>query len=653
MPAPEKTTVAVSAKKKRRPMLIAGLVLMSLILVAALVPAGFLLAMNDRVLPGVMASGVKLGGLTREAAGVRLNAEAAIFENQGANFTDGKRTVHLEALAFSPSDPDASFDLYSLNMDAAAEAAFAVGHRGSVWQRITEASTALWHGWSVPILVSFDDARLAAALRNIWSADEKPVVDAKLNIVMNGNAFVSAMALPDKAGMEFDYSRAVSDFKDHITSLDKSDVALQTAATQPRIRTADVTALITEVPSALKIAPLALTADEWRWKLEAADIAAMLQAQIDAYGRPALGISDAAAAAYFKKIAADYDIAASDTHFEIDPETRKLTVFEPGRDGRKIDIERTVAALKNALANELVGSGSADFNVVTIVAKSQAVTESAADLGIKEILGIGRSDFSGSSNNRIKNIKHGSSKLNGLLIAPNEEFSLINALNPVTLEDGYFPEQIILGDRIKLDVGGGLCQIGTTTFRAAMNSGLPIVERQNHSLVVHYYADPLNGNPGTDATVFGPHPDVRFKNDTGHWILFTTEINVPKKALTYTLWGTSDGRHGSYSPPKVLRWIPAPTETQTTETADLKPGEQKCQNAFRGADTIFTYTIANADGTVTAREFPSHYRALPKICMVGAQPATPETTNNQEPISNSNTNSNSNINTPSEAALGN
>ena len=141
--------------------------------------------------------------------------------------------------------------------------------------------------------------------------------------------------------------------------------------------------------------------------------------------------------------------------------------------------------------------------------------------------------------------------------------SLIAALRPFTLEDGYFPEMVIKGDEIKPEVAGGLCQIGTTTFRAAMNSGLPIVERQNHSLVVNYYNDPSNGKPGTDATIYEPAPDLKFLNDTGHYILFEAKMNEDDKSLKYTFWGTADGRRGSYSPPIVRSWTPAEERAKT------------------------------------------------------------------------------------------
>jgi len=101
--------------------------------------------------------------------------------------------------------------------------------------------------------------------------------------------------------------------------------------------------------------------------------------------------------------------------------------------------------------------------------------------------------------------------------------------------------------------------------------------------------------------------------------LLQTEINYKKQMLIFTLWGTPDGRSGFYSRPIVSKWIPAglPQEIKTTT---LKPGETKCQNAFRGANASFTYTRFNQSGEKIERVFSSYYRPLPKMCMTGISP---------------------------------
>jgi len=251
-------------------------------------------------------------------------------------------------------------------------------------------------------------------------------------------------------------------------------------------------------------------------------------------------------------------------------------------------------------------------------------TENVNDLGITEVLGVGYSNYSGSPKNRVHNISIGVKKLNGTLIPPGQEVSLLSILRPFTETAGYLPELVIKGDKIEPEVGGGLCQIGSTMFRAAMGAGLPITERRNHSLVVSYYNDPRNHNPGTDATIYDPAPDLKFVNDTGHFILITTAMNSENGDLTFTLWGTSDGRKGEYTEPVVERWIAA-GEDKLIESPDLAPGQKKCQAAHVGAVTSFTYTVTKADGTKIETPFPSTYRPLPKICLVGVDANAPTT----------------------------
>jgi vancomycin resistance protein YoaR len=644
------------APKAHRPALIAGVVVIIVLLAA---PFGYLAAMSGRVMPGVAVNGLAVGGLTKNEAGAKLEVAVAAFETE-LNFTNGKRSVKI----------DTGRKMIALDSDAGLAAAYGVGRSGSIIDRLGQAGRALFFGARASMPYSYDAKSLKAALKSAWGNDETPVIDARVAISMSGDTLTNATVVSDRSGFEYDYDRAISDVKTKQATLDPTPVMLAPARTEASVKTADVAAVKALVPAALALAPLEMSADELKWTLAPRDLAGLLGVAIKS-GAPALQIDHAAAAAYFGRLAADYDIQPTATHYEIDPTTNKMTVFEPGKDGRSINIEGSIAALQSALEKQLAGAdGKTGFNLVYTPAKSQVVSQSAADLGINEVIGVGVSDFSGSSGNRIKNVSHGSSKLNGILIAPDAEFSAIDALNPVTIEDGYFPEQIILGDKIEPAVGGGLCQIGTTLFRMAMNAGLPITERQNHSLVVHYYSDPVNNNPGTDATLYGPHPDLRFINNTGHWLLITTAIDVKNHKLTYTLWGTADGRKGSYTHPTVTNWIAAPTEVQNLNDPTLPVGAQKCQNAFRGANATFVYTIANADGTVTTKNFNSHYRALPKICAYGtgipgtklpdgtvvppapktpianplALPAAPAA-NVNEPMNN--------INIPPEAAVGN
>jgi len=234
-------------------------------------------------------------------------------------------------------------------------------------------------------------------------------------------------------------------------------------------------------------------------------------------------------------------------------------------------------------------------------------------LGISDVLGTGTSDFKGSPRNRIHNIKTGAEILNGLLIKPGEKFSLITALGEIDGEHGFKQELVIKQNRTIPEFGGGLCQIGTTVFRTAIDGGLPIVERRNHSYRVSYY-EPA----GTDATIYSPSPDLKFSNDTGAHILIQTKIQGTK--LIFEFWGKDDGREIAYTKP-VIKNITNPPPPKYIKTTELPVGKKKkIETAHKGADAYFQYTVKyNDENKEDINEtFYSHYRPWAEVWMVGA-----------------------------------
>ncbi len=328
------------------------------------------------------------------------------------------------------------------------------------------------------------------------------------------------------------------------------------------------------------------------------------------------------------------DKTAQNAKFTIGPSGR-VDQFASSQPGLKVDTEKTYTALNEAILQRYWhDKGYADsVNLVVDQTEPTVKTGEVNDLGISEILGVGYSNFSGSPSNRVKNIRFAiEKKLNGLLIKPGDEFSMLDSLKPFTLEEGYLSELVIKGDEIKPEVGGGLCQVGSTMFRAAMNSGLEITERRNHSLVVGYYNDHRNNLPGTDATIYDNAPDFKFKNDTASHVLITTEMNVATGDLFFTLWGTNDGRKGYYTEPIVNKWV-NPGPVKEIETTKLAPGERKCQAKHPGASTSFTYVKEVVGGEKKEVVFDSYYRPLPEICLVGvAEETEGEVDPNYDPL---------------------
>lgn len=208
----------------------------------------------------------------------------------------------------------------------------------------------------------------------------------------------------------------------------------------------------------------------------------------------------------------------------------KVSTFALSQNGMELDAEKSFENIKGAL---LRGDNTA--SLAMNITLPEIRTDTIENMGLTALLGTGESNFAGSPSSRIANIKLGAEKLNGILIQPGQEFSTVNTLGDVDEKNGFQAALVIKGAKLIPEYGGGLCQVSTTLFRAAMYAGLKIIERFPHSLPVQYY------NPqGFDAAIYGPHPDLRFVNDTTSPILIQTRIKGTK--LFFELYGTADGR---------------------------------------------------------------------------------------------------------------
>lgn len=216
----------------------------------------------------------------------------------------------------------------------------------------------------------------------------------------------------------------------------------------------------------------------------------------------------------------------------------KVIAFSLSQDGLKLEIENNISDLIQGISE-----GRKEIQLKTETVKSKITTENIDNLGITALLAKGVSNFSGSPQNRIHNIKVGTNRFNGILIKPGEKFSFNDALGEVGPEQGYEPELVIKDNKTIPEYGGGLCQVSTTLFRGIVYAGLEVIERFPHAFPVKYY------NPqGFDATIYPPHPDLRFINNTPNNILLQTKIN--NYELIFELYGTKDGRKVEVIGPK-------------------------------------------------------------------------------------------------------
>jgi len=304
----------------------------------------------------------------------------------------------------------------------------------------------------------------------------------------------------------------------------------------------------------------------------------------------------------------------------------KVTFEGTGLYGRQLDLETATKMVEFALSQGLT------YVNLPLIKEDPVVnvqSEELKKLGIKELISGGETDFSNSPRNRIININNGLSKFIGHIVKPGEEFVFGNVLGPVEASTGYLQELVIKGDKTLPEYGGGLCQVSTTAYRAALAAGFPVTSRRNHSYAVSYYK-PL----GLDATVYPPSVDMKFMNDTANSFLIQS-FTIGSKAY-YNFYGTKTNRTVRMIGPYYSAWSSPPAQKVEYST-NMAPGQTKVVgHAVPGVNvTWYRYVTYNDEkvkdektGVEQNKSFLetiySKYQARPNYFIKGAEDAVPE-----------------------------
>ena len=491
---------------------------------------------RDRVLPGVWVAGINLGGKTEAEAAATVAERAKGLDR--LTFTEGGRTYVFPAAELS------------LKVDPRATARLAMeAGRGDFGIALAPSSFG-FGTYDSRLAYRLNRDALKQKLLDRTAGSTTPAVDA--TVVRTGDDFEGR---PESDGFGIDADRAVRDASLAVERL-QTAVTLHRAVLRPRVTSRDLAAplargrLLAEQPATVRVGdrefePGSAAVRDWvgfrvakqsaKTPLHDATIVPMFLK--DLYLTPAeLGEERFRLVAdydrdrvgqYVKTVADQVDRPAENGRLAM--QGGKLVFSGESRDGLVVD---RAGAVDEVVTRTKRGEPA----ILRVVREYAQVSPRNLDkLGLKTLIGSSTTTFEGSPVNRTFNIGVGAAKFDGVLIKPGQEFSFNAELGDVGPETGYRPELVILENKTTPQYGGGLCQVSTTMFRAAMDAGLPITDRTNHSYAVHYYA-PI----GMDATIYPPNPDMKFVNNTKGYILVQTSVSG--QSITYEFYGTDDGR---------------------------------------------------------------------------------------------------------------
>lgn len=312
--------------------------------------------------------------------------------------------------------------------------------------------------------------------------------------------------------------------------------------------------------------------------------------------------------------AADLAREPRDARLDYDPKSGEITVVTPSQTGRVLDVDATLEAIRQAAL-------SPEHNaLLPLTLVEPAVNMHKVDeMGLVELVATGTTSFKGSSADRVHNIATAANAVDNTVVPPGGVFSFNNSIGDVNAENGYTDSLIIWGDRTAVGIGGGVCQVSTTAFRAAFYGGFPIEERWNHGYVVGWY-----GQPGLDATIYTPTVDFKFRNTTDHHIVIKAVMDEAKGTLTFNFYGTKPDWNVEVTGPEILKESPPPAPIYQTD-ASLAAGEvRQVEFAKNGMDVAWRRVISNGAGQVLTDEvLESSYTPWAAYFLVGpnANPA--------------------------------
>jgi vancomycin resistance protein YoaR len=583
-----------------------GVVAVVLMAVMALVV--FEASYIGKIFPGVQMWGLDLGGMRPDQAALAMEARFPYANQPIITLRDGDRMWSVRPVELG----------LQLDSTGIARTAYQLGRSGGTLDNLQTQARLVWSGAQLGPVVRMDPNAARSFLESLAASTNVTMRDAALQL--NG---LNVVATPSVKGRALDVEAVVARLAEASRTLAPAVVPLVFQTQSPAVTDVSKAKAQLEaiVGSPMTIVPDASTPQVGPWQISRGELASMALIQHPDANHVEVALDEARLRSFLAPIAPKIERPAIDARFVFDDELRELQVISPSQPGLALNVPATAARIAQ--------QATTDQRQVTLVVNAIPATYhdklTAQELGITELVGEGITYFKGSAASRVKNIATAAARFHGVIIAPGETFSFAKYLGDVSLDQGYAEALIIFAGRTIQGVGGGVCQVSTTAFRAAYLSGFPIVERWPHAYRVGWYERGFG--PGLDATVFAPEVDFKFTNDTPYHLLIETYTNETNGTLTFKFYSTKDGRTVKILGPYVTNVVPHGPD-KYEEDPTFKPGQKEQVDwAVDGADVTVKRVVERGGQVVTDTVFTRYepWQAVFKVAP-GEAPPTPEPT---------------------------
>jgi len=521
---------------------------------------------------GLKIGSQEIGGLSFKEAKTKLEGKVSEFLESKINFTFSSKDI-IETIQATPKEIGVNFDI-----DGSLEGPFKLGkpsnNQGGVgpglfFQNLKEKFFALQGKYNFPVKADISNNAFEEFLTEKFGKYE--IYPKNAEPIFNEKKLDFKIQEP-KEGLLFEREKIIEEIKGHAQGLNINDIHLALKKTLPAID-------LKEAQNAKEIAKDILNNSPYLLLIEGRVFVinekllgnwfSFLPQKKGNQMKLSVSLDEVLIGDFLNEISDSVNIEPQNPVLSF--QEQNLKIVAPPKSGKTLDIKESTKKIQEKILNK-------ETKIILSLTKAEPdiTGETIKELEIETLVGSGNSNFAGSPKNRVHNIKIGASKFNGVLIGPNEEFSFNKILGEVGPIQGYLPELVIKENKTIPEYGGGICQVSTTMFRAAVNSGMEILERHPHAFPVRYY------NPqGFDATVYLPSPDLRFKNNTPGYILIQSKIEGTK--LTFEFYGKDDKRKVVVKGPYI-----------TWAKADGSMGTKLYQEVWRNGKIILQKTFLSS-----------------------------------------------------------
>jgi len=474
----------------------AGPIIIVCAIIAVLVAADFWLN-TGKIHRGVEVGNVSLGGKTpveaRQVVRDHVMGPLKYIDFDGpAHFTRSAGAMGM-----------------SFNVDETVDRAYAVGREGNVLERLSERLRASFGGATIPPDIDYRPAKARAEVREIASRVDRPPKEADVKVYGS-----EVEATDSRDGYDLDLAATMASVDVAIDDM-SGKVRLKGDTLEPGVTTAEADAAAKKAREALA-EPLELRADGESWMVTPDRLGSALEVSAQD-GKIDVSLDGDRLDGVLTNVYNDLTVEPVEASYGFD--AKGDVIVKPSREGKSVEGEKLLDDIQGGIFE-----GKREYQVPINVTEPEYTTTELRSKKPTELQGTYRTNYRATTDQgqtRVENLKIASKAVSGTFVAPGETYSMLDHVANLD----YYKTHVIVDGAERLDEGGGLCQVTSTLYNAALYAGMEITERTPHYSQLPYI------RPGMDATVWyggagtADDLDMKFKNTSDGYVLLQEYVS--------------------------------------------------------------------------------------------------------------------------------